>query len=94
MKTISYKNLRSGIVLHGVHMTLGKYYEIGWGNRSRKVKLIKVTKYGYNLLLEKENRCILKKHLYVPIKERHKYEGNEKLLTLTSTMINVIRECE
>jgi hypothetical protein len=47
-------------------LTLGMTYEIGQSlGKKKRVKLIKTTKLGYNLLNEETNTCLIQKgHLY------------------------------
>lgn len=85
----------TGISLYGVELVLGETYTIKWGingkMQSINVKLIQVTQYGYNFLYEDENRCILKKHLYIPTKKRKKYNGNKKFFLLSQDMVLCIK---
>jgi hypothetical protein len=48
--------------------------------------LIQVTEYGYNFLNEKTNQCVLKRHLYVPVKMRDEYKNEIKYFNITNKM--------
>ena len=67
-----------GVVLEGAFMELGSTYYIQSGRKFIECKLIQVTPFGYNLLNIEKNRCVLKRHLYVPIKLREKYKDDKK----------------
>jgi hypothetical protein len=73
---------KTGINLHGVELILGEEYVIG----RKRVKLIQVTEYGYNFLNEKTNQCVLKRHLYVPVKIRDEYKNEIKYFNITDKM--------
>ena len=66
------------VYLKGQHLTLGKHYMVYIGNEPTPCKLIQVTPCGYNLLNLRTDRCILKRHLYVPKSERERYSGDKK----------------
>lgn len=53
-------------------LKLGQDYEIG----TRKVRLIKSTKKGYNFLSHKTNKCMMQSHVY-PSKESNHTKNNE-----------------
>lgn len=55
-------------------LSLGKNVWIVSRGLWLQVKLIKVTKCGYNLLDETQNRCVLKRHLYPTKKTRGKMD--------------------
>ena len=48
--------------------------------------MIQVTRFGFNLLDEEINKCVLKRHLYVPLKLRAEYLNDIKLLVTIDTM--------
>lgn len=79
---------KTGIILHGVNLELGERYSIVYGGRGKfiNVKLIQVTPFGYNFLDEETNRCILKQHLYVPLKIREKYNTNKKFFLISDKL--------
>lgn len=70
---------RNGVTLQGVTLELGRIYYIPWSrDKILTCKLIQVTPLGFNLLDLETDRCILRRHLYVPKKYREQYEGDKK----------------
>ena len=93
MKIYLMGSTRTGIRLKGVELILGRYYRLSsslWSKNgkkwNRKYKLIQVTRFGFNLLDEEINKCVLKRHLYVPLKLRAEYLNDIKLLVTIDTM--------
>jgi len=83
--------MKIGIKLQEIELELGKVYSIRWSRDIIEVKLIQVTEFGFNFLYEKENRCILKRHLYMPIKYREKYKEKEKLFIMPVELIMLLK---
>jgi hypothetical protein len=83
--------MKIGIKLQEIELELGKIYSIRWSRRIIEVKLIQVTEFGFNFLHEKENRCILRRHLYMPTKYREKYNVKEKLFIIPVELILLLK---
>ena len=79
----------TNIILKGIELELGKYYHIHWGRNLIKVKLIQVTEYGYNLLNEETNCCVLSHHLYVPKKIREKSDKKFFYISENFSILNI-----
>lgn len=57
-------------------LELGEEYNISvFLGKIHKVKLIKVTKCGYNFLDQNTNKCIFPKHLYLSKWDKHEGEN-------------------
>lgn len=57
-------------------LQLGQHYMIWWRNKPVKIKLVKVTPKGYNLLDVETNKCILYPHLYPSKKPDDQVDGH------------------
>ena len=68
------KNL---IELCVTELVLGEYYNFLYGKEFIKVRLIKVTRCGYNFLYDDEKRCILTKHLDISSKYKKECESTK-----------------
>ena len=61
--------IKNGIILKQVKLYLGEELYFFYRGVPKIVRLVKVTRRGYNLLLVEENSCILYRHLY-PVRRK------------------------
>lgn len=65
----------NGNVLRNVRLILGEDYILRRSGKQIRVKMIKVTKLGYNFLHEPSAMCVLPRHMFVPKKKLQHSQG-------------------
>jgi hypothetical protein len=84
---MGFYNRKNNLYFRDVILNLGEYYYIHYKKDKIKVKLIQVTEFGYNLLNEETNCCILKRHMYVPKKYRENFKKENKIFFISDKFV-------